>query len=199
MLNAISIEGVTKTFRGLGRPPVQALRNVTLEVPAGQISGLVGESGSGKTTLIRCVMGLERFDAGQIRVGNQISGPGRRGTRRHGRELQVVFQDPGSSLNPRMTVEDLIGEGLHIHRLCTDRAALAERVSELLTMVGLDPRDASRYPRSFSGGQRQRIAIARAVAVEPEVLICDEPVSALDVPFRLRSSTSWSTCRSGST
>jgi ABC-type glutathione transport system ATPase component len=178
----LELRGVSKTFRALGREPVTALDDVYLRVPAGQITGLVGESGSGKSTLIRCVMGLERPDRGWISYDGQNLGElDARARRRIRREVQLVFQDPTSSLNPRMTVAELVGEGLVAHGLVTGRAARRERVRELVRMVGLDDRDLDRHPRSFSGGQRQRIAIARALAVGPSLLVCDEPVSALDV------------------
>jgi ABC-type glutathione transport system ATPase component len=179
---ALQLDEVSKTYRSPGRPPVRALDQVSLSVPAGEISGLVGESGSGKTTLIRCVMGLETIDAGTIRYRDTVLVPPPRGRhQRLRRELQLVFQDPTASLNPRMTVAQLVDEGLYIHRLRRTLADRRARVDELLEMVGLDPRDRDRYPKSFSGGQRQRIAIARALAVEPDVLVCDEPVSSLDV------------------
>ena len=186
-MSAIRFEGVTKVHHSFGRPPVHALRDVTWSVEGGTIAGLVGESGSGKTTLIRCLMGLERIDSGRIvRVDeegrNDVLQPAGRGVRsRLRRDMQLVFQDPTASLNPRMTVGQLVGEGLLVHRLRPTARSRADRVAELLHLVGLDPRDGDRHPRSFSGGQRQRIAIARALAVEPRILVCDEPVSALDV------------------
>jgi oligopeptide transport system ATP-binding protein len=181
-MNALRLVGVSKTYRSLGRPPVQALDNVTLDIEEGKISGLVGESGSGKSTLIRCVMGLETIDAGQILYRNNVIQPATGRTRhRMRRELQLVFQDPTASLNPRMTVAQLVGEGVYVHHLRPTAGERRARVTELLKLVGIDPRDSDRYPRLFSGGQRQRIAIARALAVEPDVLVCDEPVSSLDV------------------
>ena len=145
-------------------------------------SGWSGESGSGKSTLARCVVRLEHPDTGSVVYDGidvaRASGPDLSRLRR---EVQMVFQDPYASLNPRMTVGDLVGEGMLIHQLERSAAARRERVSELLTIVGLEPADSKRYPRSFSGGQRQRIAIARALAVRPRLLVCDEPVSALDV------------------
>ncbi|MCW2525495.1 MAG: peptide transporter ATPase [Pseudonocardiales bacterium] len=181
-MNDIVIEDVTKTHHSLGRPSVRALDAVTWTIPAGEISGLVGESGSGKTTLVRCLTGLERVDSGRIRHGDAVLQPFRHARpARLRRQIQLVFQDPTASLDPRMTAGRLVEEGLQAHRLRPTREARRRRVVELLELVGLDERDAERYPRSFSGGQRQRIAIARALAVEPDVLICDEPVSALDV------------------
>lgn len=181
-MNDIVLEDVTRTHHSLGRPSVRALDAVTWTIPAGEISGLVGESGSGKTTLVRCITGLDRVDSGQIRHGDVVLQPFRHARpARLRRHIQLVFQDPTASLDPRMTAGQLVEEGLQAHRLRPTRDARRRRVTELLELVGLDARDCERYPRSFSGGQRQRIAIARALAVEPDVLVCDEPVSALDV------------------
>ena len=184
----LELRDLSKTYRGLGRPPVTALDGVSFAVPRGEITALVGESGSGKSTAIRCVLGLEKPDAGWIGYrGQRLSaGHGGLGRARH-REIQVVFQDPTASLNPRMSAAALIGEGLIVHGLAPGgpgrgkSATRAARVAELMRLVGLDPEAGRRRPREFSGGQRQRIAIARALAVEPELLICDEAVSALDV------------------
>jgi oligopeptide transport system ATP-binding protein len=178
----LEIRGLRKTYHAFGRPPVVALDDVYLRVAEGEITGLVGESGSGKSTTIRCVLGLEKLDDGWIEYdGIRLDQATRAQRQRIRREIQVVFQDPTGSLNPRMTAGDLIGEGLKVHRLRSGAAAIRSRVLELMGLVGLDGRDIDRYPRSFSGGQRQRIAIARALAVEPRLLICDEAVSALDV------------------
>ncbi|MBB6405733.1 ATP-binding cassette domain-containing protein [Arthrobacter sp. AZCC_0090] len=181
-MSLLELRDVCKTFHALGREPVKALRDVNLTVEAGTITGLVGESGSGKTTIIKSIMGLERPTSGTVTYDG-INIPEAKGEtlKRIRREVQFVFQDPTSSLNPRMTVEQLVGEGLLVHKLVAGKAQRRERVAELLTMVGLSDRDLDRYPRSFSGGQRQRIAIARALAVGPKLLVCDEPVSALDV------------------
>jgi oligopeptide transport system ATP-binding protein len=178
----LEIRGLDKTYRSGGREPVVALDDVYLRVPKGEITCLVGESGSGKSTTVRCILGLERPDSGWMQYAGDTLDFGTRGLgRTHHRQIQVVFQDPTASLNPRMTIGDLIGEGLVVHGLTSTKAERVERVAELMTMVGLDPATAGRRPGSFSGGQRQRIAIARALAVEPELLICDEAVSALDV------------------
>ena len=178
----LELRGVSKTYRARGRHPVTALDDVSFRVPRGRITALVGESGSGKSTAIRCLLGLERTDSGRIEYqGERLnSGTGGLGRARH-REIQVVFQDPTASLNPRMSAADLIGEGLIVHGLARSQAARTARVTALMRLVGLDPDAGGRRPRDFSGGQRQRIAIARALAVEPELLICDEAVSALDV------------------
>ncbi|MFV2197709.1 ATP-binding cassette domain-containing protein [Nocardiopsis sp. LOL_012] len=169
---------LVKTFPG--RRGGRAVDDVSLIVRRGEALGLVGESGSGKSTTARCIAGLLRPDSGRILVeGQDVTSP--RARRRGRRRIQMVFQDPYSSLNPRMTVADLVGEGLYVHGIEPDRARRRDRVVELLETVGLDSGHLDRYPRSFSGGQRQRIAIARALAVGPDLLICDEPVSSLDV------------------
>ncbi|WP_427888183.1 ATP-binding cassette domain-containing protein [Kribbella sp. GL6] len=181
-MSDLELVNVCKTYQAVGREPVKALDNVSLTVPGGTISGLVGESGSGKTTFIRCVMGIEKPDSGSIRYdGIDLTKPTRAQQRRIHREIQLVFQDPTASLNPRMTAYQLISEGLVIHNLARTEAEKKSKVIELLEMVGLGERDLDRRPKSFSGGQRQRIAIARALAVSPKLLVCDEPVSALDV------------------
>ncbi|MCC7368030.1 MAG: ABC transporter ATP-binding protein [Chloroflexi bacterium] len=181
-MSLLSVSRLTKTFHAIGKPPVHALKDVSLEIDEGQTFGLVGESGSGKSTLIRCIVKLEHPDSGSIAYdGIDVVRASGATLGRFRREVQMVFQDPHSSLNPRMTVEELVGEGMLVHRLEPTAAARRERVGELLSLVGLTPGDMRRYPHSFSGGQRQRIAIARALAVRPRLLVCDEPVSALDV------------------
>jgi ABC-type oligopeptide transport system ATPase subunit len=178
-MTLLDVKGLVHTYPGSRR---RAVDDVSFQVQAGEALGLVGESGSGKSTTARCVAGLVKPAAGEVLLGGRNVVGARRGTLREiRRDMQMVFQDPYSSLNPRMTVEDLVGEGLLVHGLRTDRAARRERVVELLDLVGLEPDALTRHPRSFSGGQRQRIAIARALAVEPKLLICDEPVSSLDV------------------
>ena len=153
-----------------------AVDGVSLTVPAGQVVGLVGESGSGKSTLARAAVGLAPLSGGSITLdGAPVP------TRGRIRPLQMVFQDPYSSLNPRMTIAEVVGEGLAVHEPGLDRRARRERSTAALAEVGLDADVLDRYPRSFSGGQRQRMAIARAMVLRPAVLVCDEPVSALDV------------------
>jgi oligopeptide/dipeptide ABC transporter ATP-binding protein len=183
----LEVRDLTKHFpikRGLfGRVSgqVRAVDGVSFAVARGETLGLVGESGCGKSTTGRCILRLIEPTAGTVRFDGADVGAldaGRlRALRRH---MQIVFQDPFSSLNPRMTVGATVREGLTIHRLAEGAAADA-RVRQLLDEVGLRPEYASRYPHEFSGGQRQRIGIARALAVEPELIVCDEPVSALDV------------------
>ncbi|MGW3183440.1 dipeptide ABC transporter ATP-binding protein [Kitasatospora sp. NPDC001119] len=174
----LTVRGLTKTY-GSRRRAVTALHGVDLDLHPGETLGLVGESGSGKSTLARALVQARPPSGGSIRFRGEELGRGARRDRPH-REVQLVFQDPYSSLNPRMTAGQIIAEPLIAHRL-GDREQRAARVAELLEQVGLDPAVADRHPRAFSGGQRQRIGIARALAPEPSVLVCDEPVSALDV------------------
>jgi ABC-type oligopeptide transport system ATPase subunit len=178
----LEIAGISKSYRLGEEGRVQVLDDVNLSIAPGQVLGLVGESGSGKSTVIRCALGLLKPDAGRV-VYDGIDVHRARGAAlmRFRREVQPVFQDPYASLNPRMTIEELVGEGLLVHRLAISRSERRQRVVELLQMVGLEPAALGRYPKAFSGGQRQRIAIARAIAIGPKLLICDEPVSALDV------------------
>ncbi|MFB6888095.1 ABC transporter ATP-binding protein [Kitasatospora sp. NPDC056327] len=173
----LTVTGLRKTY-GPRRRAVTALDGVDLELHPGETLGLVGESGSGKSTLARALVQVHAPGGGTIRFRGREFGRG--GERAARREVQMVFQDPYASLNPRMTAGQIIAEPLIAHGR-GDRAARARRVAELLEQVGLDPASAGRHPRAFSGGQRQRIGIARALAPGPSVLICDEPVSALDV------------------
>ena len=180
----LSLQGVGKTYgrsglfrRGAGTP---AVIDVTLDIRRGETLGLVGESGSGKSTLARCIVNLVQADAGSIRfAGQELRGLNRRGWAPFRKRIQMVFQDPYASLNPRRRAGDIIAEAPIAHGLPRDQAG--PRTLQLLNLVQLDPAAALRFPHEFSGGQRQRIGIARALAMEPELLIADEPVSALDV------------------
>ena len=164
------------------RAHVKAVDDVSFSIAPGETLGLVGESGCGKTTLGRAIVRLVAPTAGRILFeGEDIAKMSAGELRTRRRKLQIIFQDPYGSLNPRMTVEDIIGEALDIHGLADGNSTRAKRVGELLKAVGLDAAYAQRYPHEFSGGQRQRIGIARALAVEPKLIVCDEPVSALDV------------------
>jgi oligopeptide transport system ATP-binding protein len=164
------------------RPQVQAVDDVSFSIAPGETLGLVGESGCGKTTLGRAIVRLVEPTAGSVLFeGEDIARMNGRDLRARRRRFQMIFQDPYGSLNPRLTVEDIVGEALDIHGLAESSTARANRVVELLKAVGLDAAYAQRYPHEFSGGQRQRIGIARALAVEPKLIVCDEPVSALDV------------------
>ena len=175
------LEGVGKTYGGgWRRPGMTALDGVSLEIRRGETLGLVGESGSGKSTLARCVVNLVRPDQGTVRFeGTDLRPLSRAEWAPYRRRIQMVFQDPFASLNPRRRVGDIIAEGPVAHGV--PRREARARAAELLRLVQLDPGAARRFPHEFSGGQRQRIGIARALAAEPELLIADEPVSALDV------------------
>ncbi|MFM8665434.1 MAG: ABC transporter ATP-binding protein [Betaproteobacteria bacterium] len=164
---------------------VHAVDGVSFELLEGQTLGVVGESGCGKSTMGRCILRLIEPTSGQVVFdGQDVTAANRRSLRALARQMQIIFQDPFASLNPRMTVGAIIGEGLLIHGLARNRTEVADRVAELLTMVGLSKDQMRRYPHEFSGGQRQRIGIARALAVQPRLIVCDEAVSALDVSIQ---------------
>lgn len=160
----------------------KAVDDVSFSIDAGETFGLVGESGCGKTTVGKSILRLTEPTDGIIRLdGEDITALDKRQLREQRRKMQIIFQDPYSSLNPRMTVKTLISEPMIEYRLLDGEKTAAERVAEILLTVGLNPQDMHKYPHEFSGGQRQRIMIARALALEPKIIVCDEPVSALDV------------------
>ena len=181
----LSLTGVTKTYNKRGflgftqEVSTHALTNVSFDLKEKEILGIVGESGSGKSTLIKCILGIEELDAGEIFFkGQKISNLSNKEWKPYRKKIQIVFQDPYSSLNPKMRVGSAVREVLQVIDYKEDRR---NRVEELFTVVGLDPELYYRYPHQLSGGQRQRICIARALAMDPELLLCDESVSALDV------------------
>jgi peptide/nickel transport system ATP-binding protein len=179
----VSAPWLNRVLEGKPRSLLHAVDGVSFEIPKGQTLALVGESGCGKSTVARLLVGLYEPTRGTmvfdgVDAHQEFKTPKGRLLRRR---VQMIFQDPYASLNPRWTVEAIIGEPLKEHDLITDSAALKERVGQLLQSVGLSPLDMVKYPHQFSGGQRQRISIARALATEPEFLVCDEPTSALDV------------------
>ncbi len=163
---------------------VRAVDGVSFDVQPGETLSLVGESGSGKSTTGYCVLQLMKPTSGSVKFeGTELTELGREELRRMRREMQIVFQDPYSSLDPRMTVGDIVGEPLVVHGIGTRRDRSA-RIRDLLDVVGFNPSYTNRYPHEFSGGQRQRIGIARALALSPKLIVCDEPVSALDVSIQ---------------
>ncbi len=190
----VSIRNLKKSFPVkrdvldlLMRKPQQAVRavdGISLDIAAGSCVGLVGESGCGKSSLAKTLIRLYRPDEGEILLdGRDITHISSEEMRREAKNIQMIFQDPYSSLNPRMSVRAILGEALLYHKLC-EPATVEDRVQELLMLVGLQPQHADRHPGEFSGGQRQRISIARALALEPKLIVADEPVSALDVSIQ---------------
>ena len=176
---------VSYPARGFRRPPVEVLHGVSLTIAEGETLGVVGESGSGKTTIGRAILGLAKPSGGRITLrGEDITHAGTAERRRISRDLQVVFQDPYTSLNPSMTIGDILSEPLIIQGTSSKDAS--KRVRSLLDKVGLPSDAIERRPREFSGGQRQRVAIARALAPSPKLIVCDEPVSALDLTTQAR-------------
>lgn len=187
----LAVERLEKHFRtgradlfGRKRGLLRAVDGVSFTLERGESLGLVGESGCGKSTTARTIIGLQKATAGSVRFdGVELTSLSRRGWQPYRRRMQMIFQDPYASLDPRQTVGSILTEPLTIHRVGKPRDRRLRALS-LLDAVGLDPRHLFRYPHEFSGGQRQRIGIARAVALEPELLLCDEPVSALDVSIQ---------------
>ena len=164
---------------------VKAVDDVTFSINKGEALGLVGESGCGKTTTGRCILQLYKPTSGQVIFNDvDVTALGKKDLRNVRREMQIIFQDPYGSLHPRMTCGEIVGEPLKVHKLTSNKGEYRDRVSELLLTCGLNPYMADRYPHEFSGGQRQRIGIARALAVNPSFIVCDEPVSALDVSIQ---------------
>lgn len=184
--NLIEITNLKKYFPiktgFLKKSNVQAVEDVSFTIRKGETLGLVGESGCGKTTLGRTIIRLHQPTAGQIIYGGtditQVN------MMPYRRKMQIIFQDPSASLNPRMTVGEIVGEALEIHKLCNSKKDYSDRIRSLLSQVGLNSEHANRFPHEFSGGQQQRIGIARALSVEPEFIVCDEPISALDVSIQ---------------
>ncbi|HEY4830772.1 MAG TPA: ATP-binding cassette domain-containing protein [Solirubrobacteraceae bacterium] len=181
MSATLTADDVRVTFHRRDRVPVVAVDGVSLAVPAGGAVGLVGESGSGKSTLARVITGIQKPDGGSVRLDGELLRPRRSPSQR--RQIQLVFQDPYSSLNPRRTIRSVLRELLAVHGLARGDCA-EERCAELMALVGLPEAALDRKPSAFSGGQRQRLAIARALAVEPSLIVADEPVSALDVSIQ---------------
>lgn len=183
----LEARGLVKTYHqrsgrfGFGSTEIKALDNVSVSLKQGSTLAVVGESGSGKSTLARCLLQLHSYDSGEVIFqGQSLATLDKNSLRSVRKNLQMVFQDPFASLNPRMRVGDIVGEGLLIHHIGNTNLRKTQ-VIQMLERVGLTASDAQKYPHQFSGGQRQRIGIARALVLQPKVVICDEPVSALDV------------------
>lgn len=186
----LEVQNLKKYFpvKGVRGPGVQAVEDVSLFIRQGETLGLVGESGCGKTTLGRTILRLHEPTAGKIIYdGETIFDRTEKvavNMLPYRRKMQIIFQDPSASLDPRMTVGEIVGEALDIHKLFSGKQDRTERIKDLLEMVGLNTEHANRYPHEFSGGQQQRVGIARALAVKPEFIVCDEPISALDVSIQ---------------
>ena len=195
----LEINNLRKYFpvKGIKGPGVQAVQDVSFFINKGETLGLVGESGCGKTTLGRTILRLYEPTGGKITYdgtpiydnplgpdGKPVGKPSAVNMLPYRRKMQIIFQDPSASLDPRMTVGEIIGEAIDIHKLAQGKAERADRIKELLRRVGLNTEHANRYPHEFSGGQQQRVGIARALAVKPEFIVCDEPISALDVSIQ---------------
>ena len=180
----LEVSHLKKYFK-TGRGTLKAVDDVSFYIRKGETLGIVGESGCGKTTCGRTLIGIYDRTDGQVfykgKEVHRLKGPERK---QFTKEAQIIFQDPYSSLDPKMKVQDIIAEGLRAHKMCRTRQEEQKKVQELLATVGLNGEHATRYVHEFSGGQRQRIGIARALAVEPEFIVCDEPISALDVSIQ---------------
>lgn len=182
MQKIMEVKHLKKYFPMKGKKVLKAVDNITIDIYKGEVLSLVGESGSGKTTMGRTVSRLYNKTAGDVIFeGESIDSYS---VKEFSRNVQMIFQDPQASLNPRMTVGDIIAEGIDIHKLCKTKQERTDKIYELLETVGLNKEHANRFPHEFSGGQRQRIGIARALAVDPKMIVCDEPISALDVSIQ---------------
>ncbi len=177
----LTVKDLTQTF-GSGAKTITAVRKASFFVKKGETYGLVGESGSGKSTIGKCIIGLNKPASGSIKFnGVELNGDGARSARESvKKDIQMIFQDPMSSLNPRKKIGDIIGAGLDIHKMCPSKAERDKRIGDMLEKVGLSREQASRYPGQFSGGQRQRVGIARALIMDPKLIIADECIAALD-------------------
>jgi len=182
--NFLEVKNLKKHFHVGGKKYLKAVDGVNFSIRRGETLGLVGESGCGKSTTGRTILGLyEATDGSVVLNGKDVTTLSKKEKKELTTKMQMIFQDPYASLNPRMTVSDIIAEGLNIHKI-GNRKTQMEKVNELLKLVGLNKEHGSRFPHEFSGGQRQRIGIARALAIDPEFIICDEPISALDVSIQ---------------
>jgi len=185
MAELLQVRNLTHIYQSDTRKRVVAVDDISFDIKQSQTFGLVGESGCGKTTTGRMIARLLDVTSGQISYdGQNIQTLNKKELLAFRKKVQIIFQDPYASLDPRMKVRDIIAEGIRIHHLAKDKRQEESQVQELLALVGLQPQHATRYPHEFSGGQRQRIGIARALAVQPQFVVCDEPISALDVSIQ---------------